>query len=345
MNFFNNIVLIILTSTILSSIGISIILKIANSKKIGDFPNERSLHSHFTPNLGGVPIVLIFLLYIIIFYYFDLGNSVLVLTILVSTLVIFFVGLFDDINDLKPIIRVTFHFFIAIFLIFLIEPIHYVEIFNFEIKLYILGTIFTILLIIWFINLFNFMDGINGLATFQTITFCSSILFFLLFERYLSNDSVAILIYLLILKISLLISFLPWNFPRARIFMGDSCSGVLGLFTSIILIYMCHLSPKYFWVCLILLALFLVDSTLTLLIRLITKQNIFSPHKTHAYQKAAIKYNSHTYVTIVQFLINVFWLFPISFLVILDILSGFYALLIAYIPIVLLLFKMNAGKL
>ena len=83
------------------------------------------------------------------------------------------------------------------------------------------------------------------------------------------------------------------DFPKSKIFMGDVGSGFLGLVIALISIYSSINYPQLFWSWLILLGVFLVDASLTLLIRIFRGKKFYIPHSSHAYQKIARKLNSH----------------------------------------------------
>jgi Fuc2NAc and GlcNAc transferase len=137
--------------------------------------------------------------------------------------------------------------------------------------------------------------------------------------------------------------FLCWNFPPARIFMGDAGSGFLGLMLGLLSIQAGWVSPGFFWAWLILLGVFVVDATLTLLRRLVRRQKPYEAHRSHAYQYAARKYGAHRPVTLAVGAINLLWLLPLSMLVGLGYVDGVIGLLIAYLPLLWLAFRFKAG--
>ena len=139
--------------------------------------------------------------------------------------------------------------------------------------------------------------------------------------------------------------FLIWNFPRAKIFLGDVGSYFLGSTFGILLMQSANTRPRWFWCALILLGFFVVDATLTLMVRIWFKQPIFKAHKTHAFQIFLKKFGSnHSYVTLFVLAINVFWLLPWALVVSKGYLPGLIAMLIAYLPLVIIVWFVEAGK-
>ena len=138
--------------------------------------------------------------------------------------------------------------------------------------------------------------------------------------------------------------FLVWNFPPAKIFMGDAGSGFLGLMLGALALYSAHIEAVMLWVWLILLGIFIVDATFTLLRRLLRGEKVYEAHRSHAYQYASRQYGSHLSVTLSVLLINLFWLAPWSVAVALGAIGGAFGLIIAYVPILWLAWYFHAGE-
>lgn len=158
----------------------------------------------------------------------------------------------------------------------------------------------------WSTNLFNFMDGIDGLAGGQAVFMAatSGVLLWLDGEQDLA------LIMMTCAAASL--GFLAWNWPPAKIFMGDVGSGFLGYFFGAMAIVSVAEGALNVPVWLILGAVFIVDSSLTLLRRAMRRERILEPHRTHAYQYAARLLGGHRAVTVGALLINLVWLLPLA---------------------------------
>jgi Fuc2NAc and GlcNAc transferase len=139
--------------------------------------------------------------------------------------------------------------------------------------------------------------------------------------------------------------FLFWNFPPARIFMGDAGSGFLGIILGILSLQAAWISSQLLWAWLILLGVFIVDATVTLIRRLVRGDKIYEAHRSHAYQFASRRFGRHLPVTSAVGVINLVWLLPIALCVTLFGLDGALGLIIAYIPLVILAIRFKAGTL
>jgi Fuc2NAc and GlcNAc transferase len=145
------------------------------------------------------------------------------------------------------------------------------------------------------------------------------------------------------LLLAAVVGFLFWNFPRAKIFMGDAGSGFIGLVLGVFSIQAGWVDPSLFWGWVILLGVFLVDATLTLSRRFIRGEQIYVAHSSHAYQYASRKYGSHKKVSLVVGVINLVWLLPIAIVVGLGRLDGLSGVVIGYLPLVWLAVRFKAG--
>ena len=137
--------------------------------------------------------------------------------------------------------------------------------------------------------------------------------------------------------------FLFWNFPVAKIFMGDTGSGFLGIVFGVFSIYAGWINPELFWAWIILLGAFIVDASFTLVRRALQGKKIYEAHRSHAYQHAAQIYG-HTRVSLLYGAINLFWLFPVAALVIWGYLDGILGVIIAYLPLVPGVFRFKGGR-
>ena len=155
-----------------------------------------------------------------------------------------------------------------------------------------LGSGLATLYLVWLINLTNFMDGIDGIAAVEciTVSFGGVLLY------VLSGPSSLQWLMPLMLA-SACLGFLVWNWPPAKIFMGDVGSGFLGFMLAALSLQAARLSPRLFWGWVILLGIFVVDATFTLLRRIMRGERFYEAHRTHAYQYAARRFG-HRPVTL-----------------------------------------------
>ena len=132
--------------------------------------------------------------------------------------------------------------------------------------------------------------------------------------------------------------FLVWNWPPAKIFMGDVGSGYVGFTISVFIVYSYITDLINIWVWLILLGVFIVDASITLVTRMITGQKWYAAHRSHAYQHLAQKWRSHKKVTLSVLAINIIWLLPIAWLAMMVPDSGDIFTALAYLPLVIIAF-------
>jgi Fuc2NAc and GlcNAc transferase len=125
--------------------------------------------------------------------------------------------------------------------------------------------------------------------------------------------------------------------------MGDAGSGFLGMVLGVMLLQAAWVSADLFWAWLILLGVFVVDATLTLVRRLLGGERVHEAHRSHAYQHAARRYGGHLPVTLGAALLNLCWLLPIALWVVLGGLDGLAGLMLAYTPLLGLAWKLRAG--
>lgn len=193
-----------------------------------DQPNHRSSHQVPTPRGGGMAIVATFLLAAPLFVILipqpsGISQGSLAL-IWAAALVIALVGFIDDHISLKPRTRLIVQSMAAALVVSAVDGLPALTFFGWQLHLTWLGYLLAWLGVIWFINLYNFMDGIDGLAAGEAVVIC---LFMALFH-YLAGGEWSSAGLALLLGASVA-GFLCWNFPPARIFMGDGGSGFLGL--------------------------------------------------------------------------------------------------------------------
>ena len=190
--------------------------------------------------------------------------------------------------------------------------------------------------LVWLTNLFNFMDGIDGLAGMEAV--CVSGLGALLLRNALPGYA----------QVSWMLAaaslgFLVWNWPPAKIFLGDAGSGFLGFSLGVLAMFSSRAGTAFLWPWLILLAVFVVDSTVTLLRRVLSQARWYEAHRSHAYQHAARLWGSHAKVTLAAAAIDIAWLFPLAWCACRypEAAPAFAAVAIA--PLVYLAFRFHGG--
>ena len=309
----------------------------AFKKNIIDNPNERSSHSVPTPRGGGVAVVGSYLLALAVLIYNQQMTVHIGLTLIAAGFVIALLGFLDDHGHINSMLRLAVHFLVAIGVVISLGGFSEVTAFN-GLQLGFLANIIAVLFLVWLLNLYNFMDGINGIASVEAITTVVSmaILYYVL-NTTLNSD-------ILWLLAACVFGFLLWNFPKAKIFMGDACSGFLGLTLGILALIALKENLALFCAWIICLGVFVVDATYTLIKRVLNGYKMYDAHRSHSYQILSRKLNSHTPVTWGVALINIFWLFPIAYFVVTqDFRYPEIAIVIAYVPLIICAIKMKAG--
>jgi Fuc2NAc and GlcNAc transferase len=323
---------------ILSVVFTKSICKIAWNFGFVDEPGYRRSHLEVTPRGGGLAIVITFWLWII-------GASLLakfpsdIWLPLLPSLGVAFVGFWDDIKSLSALKRLLIQFICAAASLKLMGGIKV----DFAVMGYYIPReimyVIALFFIVWSVNLYNFMDGVNGLAGFEALTISIFMGILAFIESYYQWSSMWMVLACAVA------GFLYWNFPKAKIFLGDVGSYFLGFVFSIILIESANIKPRWFWCGMILLGYFVVDATITLLVRIWFKQPIFQAHHTHAFQIFLKNFSSsHTKVTGFVVAINLFWLMPWALIVSKGYMNGFLAMLIAYLPLAIIVWNVKAGR-
>ncbi|WP_454876739.1 MraY family glycosyltransferase [Pseudomonas farris] len=315
-----------------------IVRRYALAKSLMDIPNERSSHSTPTPRGGGVAIVISFLLALPVLVGLDLLSHEALYGLFGSGLLVAFIGFADDHGHIAARWRLFGHFIAAAWALYWLNGLPPIEILSVTVDLGWFGNILALVYLVWMLNLYNFMDGIDGLASVQAISVCLGMCLV-----YWYSDNVE-LIWVPLFLVAAVAGFLWWNCPPARIFMGDAGSGFLGVVLGGLVLLASWNKPELLWSWLILLGVFIVDSTWTLARRLLDGQKVYQAHRTHAYQYASSVFGSHKVVTVGVAALNVFWLLPLALMVGSGAIDGVLGLGVSYVPLVLLSVKFKAGK-
>jgi UDP-N-acetylmuramyl pentapeptide phosphotransferase/UDP-N-acetylglucosamine-1-phosphate transferase len=274
-------------------------MKYAIRNKMTVLPNERSLHDIPTPKGGGIAITVTWYAGISVLYFTGIIERNLYFALLCG-IMLAVVSLIDDIKGLTPIIRLIVHFLTAIFAFYFLNGLRPLIMPALTINYNFIVYPLAIIGMVWFINLFNFMDGVDGFASVEVITI-SCVLFIMSWN---------IITVLLIVCVT---GFLCWNWPKAKIFMGDVGSTQLGFILVVLGIYF-HNNLEFSilnWI--MLTSPFWFDATLTLFRRMKNKEKLSEAHRKHAYQRIVQAGFTHEKVNIFLILINLFIIILIIF--------------------------------
>jgi UDP-N-acetylmuramyl pentapeptide phosphotransferase/UDP-N-acetylglucosamine-1-phosphate transferase len=263
---------------LLACVAARLLIPILGRREILDHPNERSSHNVPTPRGGGIAVTGALLLAWTALVYATAAPAA-VFEIVLGAVLLAGVSWIDDLRGLSPLLRLSAQAVaVALGIDVLPEPD----------GLLVLGAIAFVW--IWWINLFNFMDGIDGLAGSEAAAIGAGLL---LFASVGAGVDPA-LRGLAAAMTGAAVGFLVWNWSPARIFLGDVGSVPLGYVLGFLLL---GLAVRGHWlVALILPLYFLADGTITLLRRLIRGERIWRAHREHFYQQAVQGGLSHAAV-------------------------------------------------
>jgi UDP-GlcNAc:undecaprenyl-phosphate GlcNAc-1-phosphate transferase len=265
----------------------AIVVRVMIAVGVPDRPDARKAHTKVTPKSGGVGIVAAFMLGVLLLYHYGqvsrLGDNYF-LGVIGAAAMMAVVSFVDDIFDVSFLIKLGAQFFAALIAV---ASGLWVHVF----ALPLLGTVnlgwagipLTFFFILYVTNAMNFIDGLNGLAAGVTLWAC---LFLAGIAAYYSGFFVYTAALLLAGGV---LGFLPYNFPKAQIFMGDVgsqfCGFMLALFGIAAARY--GAAPLSFLLVPLLLSGVLFDVTFTLIRRILARENIAKAHRGHLYQVAA----------------------------------------------------------
>jgi len=269
-------------------------------------PNERTLHMGAIPLGGGIAIFLGWTLAACLLLWIDALNLSTFIGLVVGGGFMSALGLIDDARDLSARLKLLAQIVGTLWCIYWFGRVPPFDMLGLEINLGWVGYPATGIAILWSINLFNFMDGADGMlaSCMSFIGICMGS--FLLLEDDYQN---AALLYSLS---AASMGFLFFNWPPASMFMGDAGSIFFGLFVPMLMIFTLSDHGGMFWVWIIICGYALTDTTTTLILRLIYVRPFLAAHRQHAYQSLAYRSQNHRRVTAKVMAIQVLWLLPIA---------------------------------
>nr|WP_233263037.1 lipopolysaccharide biosynthesis protein [Lysobacter profundi] len=265
---------------VIAFIGTWLARRYAVHRRLLDEPGDRRSHATATPRGGGISIVVAMLLAIAWLAWRAPTDAPLLLAIGAGLCLVAGIGWVDDHRPLSPLLRLVVQAFASLLLGGAVA----------DAGGGIPAALATILLSMVLVNVWNFMDGINGLAASQAL---------LVALGYAMLAAPGVATWLALALATACAGFLPFNAPRARVFLGDVGSGALGylLAALVALIAFVHRDWARAPALLLPLSAFLVDSSLTLLARMADRQRWWLPHTEHAYQHWARRLQRHGPVT------------------------------------------------
>ena len=308
----------------------------ALARQLLDIPNARSSHTVGTPRGGGLAMVVSFALVLVAQVPLGGLEQRLVTAVLPAALLVAAVGFLDDHADVSVRGRILVHVAAVAWAIYWLGGAALVPLPQGLLALGWPGRLVVVLALVWFLNLFNFMDGIDGIAATEAA-------FVAFGGAWLTVMSgLHDLAFALFVLGAAALGFLAWNWYPAKIFMGDVGSGFLGAALGILGYAAVVADGALLWPWLILVGIFVTDASITLVRRFLRGDRWYEAHRSHAYQWAARRWG-HLRVTSGVLLINLAWLLPMALLAVTLPQVGLLIAVAAYAPVVVLAFWLGAG--
>ena len=266
------------------------------------FPNHRSSHHDPVPNSGGLAIVITVFIGFALVY--KLGNYdqiplQKILGLGMAALALAIVGLLDDLGYIQSFkIKLVAQFLAACFLLYFDMIIHqlYLPIFgSFDLGWWAYPV--TLIWVIGLINAFNFMDGLDGMAGGSAVIVAGFFGLVTFFQGFFSIAAFCLVLF------ATNFGFLVFNFPKAKIFMGDVGSQFLGLVFAAISILGAELNQfqSFLYIMPFLFFHFIFDVMFSFLRRIFLRKNVFQAHRSHLYQLVNQMGWSHAKVTFLYY--------------------------------------------
>lgn len=267
-------------------------LHYAHWRQVLDMPGRRRSHVTPTPRGGGVAITLTLLLAL---PWLGWGDLLLPAGFALGLGGVAAIGWVDDHRPLRARTRLVMHLFAALVLVTLLLQVYESPLPRWAL---IISATLAFFWLVGCINAWNFMDGSNGLVTSQCIWL--GLMLAHVFSTMTGEGTVGAAPWagVALILAAANIGFLPFNFPRAAIFLGDVGSGALGLTCGLLLLVAAWLDPGRVWVLFLLPSALLVDAGMTLAWRIIAGRRWYTAHREHLYQWLIRSGRSHTQVAL-----------------------------------------------
>ena len=281
---------------ILSYFSCGKVLVLAERSGMIAIPGVRQSHQHATPTGGGLGLIFSIVMTTVLlelifflpgFWWQNMLPGVILLTA---------IGWRDDKSPVSSLLRLMVQLVVSFWLV-LFGSLE----FSVQAMVFFAGAV---LGMAWLMNLYNFMDGSNGMAGFQGV-FAGVIMAF--FFQSGGEDMMALVA---VVVAAACLGFLPLNFPSARLFMGDVSSVPLGFIFASFAVYGVQTGSMSLYIPILIMSVFFVDATLTLLSRAFRGERWYTAHAQHVYQRLIAGGWSHCRVLIVYQAINVVLVLP-----------------------------------
>lgn len=316
-----------------------LVRRLALAHGVIDFPNERSSHKRATPRGGGISMVIAASIgWGVLAWRGELRPGML-WGLVGGGAAVAFVGFLDDRRTVPPLIRFAVHAAAAAWTLAWVGDLPAMQFGEHIVSFGWGGYVLAVLGIVWTLNLFNFMDGIDGIATSEALFIGLGGAWLTWLGGLSASVPAAAAVFA-----AACAGFLVWNWPPAKIFMGDVGSGYLGFVIAVLGMDTAQRHPAAMWVWLILGGVFFIDSTVTLVRRGLRGAPMSVAHRSHAYQWLAREWGSHRRVTLWLMAINVCWLLPCALVAMYRPDWAFGLVVLALSPLILLVLFGGAGR-
>lgn len=319
-----------------AGIGVGLLRRYLLWKNVLDLPGPRSSHSTATPRGGGLAIVIITCSAAAWLAYRDLPLEVAA-GWLAGGMTIAAIGFVDDHVPLAAGVRLAVQTAAAILALVCLGGVPELPVGDQTLRLGIWGYPLAVLAMVWMLNLYNFMDGIDGLAAAEAVFIFGSAAWLapgpgsLPFQQFFAIAAGAAF------------GFLCWNWAPAKIFMGDVGSGFIGFLVAASAVATAAANVLPLWSWLILAGVFVSDASVTLIRRALRGEPLYLAHRCHAYQRLQRRWQSHARVSASVLLVNVLWLLPLAYLAVRMPGYGLLLTIIAWSPLACLALLLGAG--
>lgn len=312
---------------------------VAHSLGIIDEPNQRSSHKIAIPRGAGIAFFLSVNITLGLLLWFGKISLTYSLPVLLGGPCVMIMGYWDDLRSVNPLLRLFIHFLVSVFIFTLISRGFTTTVsISFLPNWHWLTAAFCVLFIAWFINLYNFMDGCDGLACGLGMVGAGLVALI----SYMHGSKDLAIVYLVISYS--LAGFLIFNWSPAKVFMGDCGAYFLGyVFGSLALISKLYYDSSLY-VHLIIFGMLIMDATWTLLRRLFRLEKLYEAHRLHGFQKLMDKGWGHARISSLYILITVLWLFPMAIFSMNYSGLSFLFLVVAYVPLLAMMLFIGAGS-
>jgi Fuc2NAc and GlcNAc transferase len=322
---------------VLAALGTGWVRRVALARGILDTANARSSHTGTMPRGGGVAVAVVCLVGVLLLHLRGLLDRDLLLATVGGGLPIAWIGFLDDRRSVSVGLRLLVHVASAAWVVYILGGLPPLQVGSQAYDLGIAGHVTAVIAIVWVVNLFNFMDGIDGIAGIEAVMVAGLGAGFAALSGTPGVPAAGLLF------AAACGGFLLWNWPPARIFMGDAGSGFLGMYIAVLALAAARSSPIAVFVWLVLAGGFFVDATVTFLRRLLRRVRVHDPHREHAYQRLSRRWRSHLKVDLVLIGINAVWLAPCAWLASAHAGAAALIALVALIPLVIAAIWVGAG--